>query len=82
MQEENKKSISRDAWQQLWHFMLAYPKDLKDYDPNSKCLSYFLLWWKKISHLNNLLALASSWPLLFDDFVNFVQTKDPQLTTK
>jgi hypothetical protein len=33
-QDENRKSISRDAWQQLWHFMAAYPKELKDYDPN------------------------------------------------
>lgn len=32
---ENKKSISRDAWQQLWHFMNSYPTSLKDYDVNS-----------------------------------------------
>jgi hypothetical protein len=34
--KEDKKSISRDGWQQLWHFMNAYPKTLKDYDSSCK----------------------------------------------
>jgi len=50
--EEQKKSISRDAWQQLWHFIVAYPSDIKNYDPD-----------------------ASSWPLLFDDFVHWMKKK-------
>lgn len=48
---EGKKSISRDVWQQLWHFMAAYPDDLKDYDS------------------------ASSWPIIYDDFVEWVKEK-------
>jgi len=32
---EKKKSISRDGWQQLWHFIQAYPNDLRDYDASS-----------------------------------------------
>eukprot|EP01118_Nematostelium_gracile_P009876 TRINITY_DN3344_c0_g2_i1.p1 TRINITY_DN3344_c0_g2~~TRINITY_DN3344_c0_g2_i1.p1 ORF type:complete len:505 (+),score=156.68 TRINITY_DN3344_c0_g2_i1:331-1845(+) len=35
LKDQDKKSISRDAWQQLWHFMKTYPKDLKEYDPMS-----------------------------------------------
>jgi len=34
LKSEDKKSISRDGWQQLWHFMVAYPITLKDYDVN------------------------------------------------
>lgn len=34
---EDKKAISRDGWQQLWHFMNAYPKSLKEYD--ASCMS-------------------------------------------
>jgi len=49
---KKKKAISRDAWQQLWHFMTTYPKDLKEYDT------------------------ASSWPILFDEFVEWSQNKD------
>jgi len=32
LQTENKKSISRDSWQQLWHFIQCYPNDVKQYD--------------------------------------------------
>jgi len=32
LQDHQIKSISRDAWQQLWHFMIAYPKSVKEYD--------------------------------------------------
>jgi len=35
LQESEKKAISKDVWQQLYHFMRAHPKDLKEYDPNS-----------------------------------------------
>jgi len=35
LKDEDKKSISRDAWQQLYHFKKAYPKDLSEYDPMS-----------------------------------------------
>jgi len=35
LRENKKNSISRDAWQQLWHFTCSYPKDLKDYDPGA-----------------------------------------------
>jgi len=33
--KEEKKSVSRDGWQQLWHFMAAYPKTLKEYDSSA-----------------------------------------------
>jgi len=32
---EKKKTISRDVWQQLWHFMSSYSVSLKDYDSSS-----------------------------------------------
>jgi len=51
LKAEDKKSISRDAWQQLWHFMGTYPSTLKDYDVNS------------------------SWPIIFDEFVEWWQAK-------
>mmetsp|Transcript_17632 Transcript_17632/g.24490 ORF Transcript_17632/g.24490 Transcript_17632/m.24490 type:complete len:605 (+) Transcript_17632:224-2038(+) len=51
LQEEGKKAISRDAWQQLWHFMQAYPNDLKQYDS------------------------MSSWPIIFDEFYEWVEGK-------
>jgi len=35
LKEKDQKSISRDAWQQLYHFMKTYPKDLSEYDPMS-----------------------------------------------
>jgi len=35
LKDQDKKSISRDAWQQLYHFMKTYPKDLSEYDPMS-----------------------------------------------
>jgi len=35
IKSEEKKSISRDVWQQLWHFQKTYPQNLKEYDPNS-----------------------------------------------
>jgi len=51
---EKKKSISRDVWQQLWHFMAAYPHDLKEYDP------------------------SSSWPIIYDDFVDWIKDKEKE----
>eukprot|EP01114_Cavostelium_apophysatum_P018127 TRINITY_DN5540_c0_g1_i1.p1 TRINITY_DN5540_c0_g1~~TRINITY_DN5540_c0_g1_i1.p1 ORF type:complete len:528 (-),score=138.22 TRINITY_DN5540_c0_g1_i1:607-2190(-) len=35
LKESGKKAVTRDSWQQLWHFMTTYPKDLKDYDPGA-----------------------------------------------
>eukprot|EP01117_Protostelium_nocturnum_P005373 TRINITY_DN1954_c0_g1_i1.p1 TRINITY_DN1954_c0_g1~~TRINITY_DN1954_c0_g1_i1.p1 ORF type:complete len:417 (+),score=151.64 TRINITY_DN1954_c0_g1_i1:985-2235(+) len=35
LQAENKKAMSRDQWQQLWHFMNQFPVDLKSYDSGS-----------------------------------------------
>jgi len=32
LRTEDKKAISRDTWQQLYHFMLAHPKNLKNFD--------------------------------------------------
>ncbi len=32
LRAEDKKAISRDTWQQLYHFMIAHPKTLKSYD--------------------------------------------------
>jgi len=51
LKEEDKKAITRDAWQQLWHFMKAYPKDLSEYDA------------------------MSSWPIIFDEFVEWMEAK-------
>eukprot|EP01119_Soliformovum_irregulare_P011989 TRINITY_DN3076_c0_g1_i1.p1 TRINITY_DN3076_c0_g1~~TRINITY_DN3076_c0_g1_i1.p1 ORF type:complete len:547 (+),score=157.09 TRINITY_DN3076_c0_g1_i1:158-1642(+) len=48
--EDKRKGISRDIWQQLWHFMQTYPENLKDYDPTSSWpLVYdsFVEWMKK-----------------------------------
>eukprot|EP01118_Nematostelium_gracile_P009874 TRINITY_DN3344_c0_g1_i1.p1 TRINITY_DN3344_c0_g1~~TRINITY_DN3344_c0_g1_i1.p1 ORF type:complete len:478 (+),score=122.35 TRINITY_DN3344_c0_g1_i1:159-1592(+) len=50
LKKENKKSISRDVWQQLWHFMTTYPKDLKEYDDTSSwpiVYDDFVEWMKK-----------------------------------
>ena len=41
LKDEDKKSVSRDAWQQLWHFMNTYPKSLKEYD--TMCMFFFFL---------------------------------------
>lgn len=49
---EKKKAISRDAWQQLWHFVQAFPNTIKEYDS------------------------SSSWPIIFDDFVDWMKTKE------
>jgi len=35
LNETKVKSISRDVWQQLWHFINAYPKNFDEYDENS-----------------------------------------------
>ncbi|PRP76889.1 hypothetical protein PROFUN_14684 [Planoprotostelium fungivorum] len=35
IQEEGKKAVSRDVWQQLWHFMQTFPNHLNDYDDQS-----------------------------------------------
>jgi len=51
LKDQDKKSISRDAWQQLYHFMKTYPKDLSEYDP------------------------MSSWPIIFDEFVEWLEAK-------
>jgi len=35
VKNEHKKAISKDAWQQLFHFMTTYPKNLTEYDSNT-----------------------------------------------
>ena len=53
LKEEDKKSVSRDAWQQLYHFMKTYPKDLSEYDPMCKKFStWFDLFYQPRGQLS------------------------------
>jgi len=58
LKETGKKSITRDAWQQLWNFIISYPKDVKDYDP------------------------GSCWPILYDDFVEWLTDTSKSKSSK
>lgn len=42
-QEEGKKAVSRDVWQQLWHFMQTFPNHLNDYDDQCECLHHVMM---------------------------------------
>eukprot|EP01119_Soliformovum_irregulare_P010969 TRINITY_DN2710_c0_g1_i1.p1 TRINITY_DN2710_c0_g1~~TRINITY_DN2710_c0_g1_i1.p1 ORF type:complete len:615 (-),score=204.72 TRINITY_DN2710_c0_g1_i1:16-1860(-) len=49
--EDHKKAISRDVWQQLWHFMKAHPLNLKEHDPMSSwpiVFDEFVEWMEKV----------------------------------
>jgi len=53
--KEDKKAVSRDTWQQLWHFMNAYPKSLKEYDTSSSwpiIYDEFVEWMEKEGRKN------------------------------
>ena len=41
---EYKKAITKDTWQQLWHFMQSYPKNLNDYDATTCKRSIEVVW--------------------------------------
>lgn len=69
LKSEDKKSVTKDTWQQLYHFMTTYPKDLSTYDTSCK---------KKIFEgifFSIVLPYLASWPLVFDEFVEWMQEK-------